>query len=533
MKKSEEEFPIASEQLDRFIKVNTDLWGNSNSGKDGIIVNFSMVRMQVAWIIPKLLYAKGLAETTGANVYVISWRKNQELTELFESFGFKHIVLNQMMLKNPIYVVKAFMKTMFFIIKDGTGEGLKKLKMKGVSAGKSIYEDILRTSNLSTLKNARNIICFKKMSHILCAAYILNAFCKRKNVRWAIIDDIAYHEGLFIKLFLRQNIEIWQMNNWRERKVQAAENGNIETTSSYLRSIIVKNLDKVEDSIAVQWTDNYLQERFKGNNGRNIDRGAFKGKKVFEKSELQALLNLNPNKKNVVIMAHTFTDAVFNYGEFYFRDYYDWTEKTLQLATEIEDVNWILKPHPTRKAYNENEDSIEKMYEKYKTKNISILTDEISGESIKNLADVIITIGGNAGAEFSCFGIPTVIVGKPYYQGFQYTIEPSDYDEYKKTLINIACIEKLNDKQILTAKKVFYLRNNESLDYMFSYFHDDFSDYINKKYEHMMNKIALQYFAGNQGTEEYNDEILGDIITYFEKEDMRDCRYYKAGKGII
>ena len=54
MKKSEEEFPIASEQLDRFIKVNTDLWGNSNSGKDGIIVNFYMVRMQVAWIIPKL-----------------------------------------------------------------------------------------------------------------------------------------------------------------------------------------------------------------------------------------------------------------------------------------------------------------------------------------------------------------------------------------------------------------------------------------------------------------------------------------------
>ena len=91
----------------------------------------------------------------------------------------------------------------------------------------------------------------------------------------------------------------------------------------------------------------------------------FTGKKVFTREELQKKLGLDDKKKNVVIMAHTFTDAVFNYGNYYYRDYYDWTEKTLKIASKVKDVNWILKPHPTRAAYNESKDSIENMFKKY------------------------------------------------------------------------------------------------------------------------------------------------------------------------
>ena len=68
------------------------------------------------------------------------------------------------------------------------------------------------------------------------------------------------------------------------------------------------------------------------------------------------------------------------------------------------------------------------------------------------------TIGGNAGAEFACEEIPAVIVGKPYYSGFGYTVEPKSREEYEECLKKIHEVERLDNEQIRTAKKVFYIK---------------------------------------------------------------------------
>ena len=88
------------------------------------------------------------------------------------------------------------------------------------------------------------------------------------------------------------------------------------------------NIDTVSEE-DLECINRILEDRFAGKNGRNIDRHAFAGKKVLSKEEAFAELGLNPKKKTVIIMAHTFTDAVFNYGDTPFKDYYDWTEQIL------------------------------------------------------------------------------------------------------------------------------------------------------------------------------------------------------------
>lgn len=520
-----EDFPIDESLVEKFIEVNKKKWAEVKHNQEYIYLNFSMVRMQAAWIVPKLVYAKGLEESTGAKPIAFTWRDNDLLTKFIESYGIEHIALHNIMKKNFGAIVKAIFRTLGFMLFDGTGEGLKKMKVCNIAAGKSLYEDIIRTSNLSTIKSARNKICLKKMFHILWMLYSLDAYVTKHPAKVCVADDIAYHEGLILKLMKKKGAAIFASNYQQEREVLIDANDGIETIATFSRKLYAKMVDGLDES-AVAFSEKHLEERFKGKNGRTIDRGAFANKKVITRDDLIEMYHLDPNKKNVVIMAHTFSDAVFNYGELYFRDYYDWLEKTLELASQIKSVNWVLKPHPTRSAYNEAVDSIEKMFERYKQDNMAFLADEISAESIINFADVQVTIGGNSGGEFSCFGIPTIIVGKPYYSGFGYTTEPESFEAYKKCLENASEIPKLTEDQIIMAKKLFYLRNaDQPADGLFLY-KDAFGTLVNSEYQKMLEEYALQYFVSNEGTQKYNDEILNKICAYVEQNDMKETQYY-------
>jgi len=390
-------------------------------------------------------------------------------------------------------------------------------------------EEYISKDTSKSIKEVRNKVCIKKCMHILWAAYGLYHLCNRKKPLVAIADDIAYHEGVFIKVFKKCGARVLASSNVGEEKIMLDKNYNIERRMLKCNRNIRSKIKDVDESV-ITWTDNYLEEKFSGKAGKDLDRGAFKDKKILSKEQLQEMLGMDTKKKNAVIMAHTFTDAVFNYGNYYFRDYYDWIEQTLKIASTVADVNWILKPHPTRSAYNEEKDSIEKLFERYKQGNMFILSDDISAESIRYLADVIITIGGSAGGEFSCFGIPSVIVGKPYYSGFGYTIEPSSYQEYKQQLTSIGDIELLSEEQIKTAKKVFYLQNCGELRNEEKYlYNDEFADVTNRKYMGMVSEMAVSYFKNNDGTKAYNDAALKDIMEYMESHDVKESAYYKKG----
>lgn len=528
MEKKQEQLPLSEEVVRRFIEVNKKQWSKVRHTEQYVFVNLSMVRMQMGWILPKLLYAKGIEMSAGVKPVVFTWRENRLLTELIESFGMKHLSLDTMNRSDYFSALKAGMKTVGFMVFDGSGEGLKKVCACGVTAGKPLYEDIIRTSSLSTIQSARNKTCFKKMVHLLWTTYMLDRLCKRYRPAYVVCDDIAYHENLFLKLFHKYEAHIYNTSPVGEEKIFFEKDGEIRRRSIRSGMMIHQWIDDVDESAAL-WSEQYLKERYEGKNGRNIDKKAFAGKKVFSKEDVIRDQGLDPNKKNVVIMAHTFTDAVFNYGDLYFRDYYDWTEQTLKYAGENANVNWILKPHPTRSSYNESEDSIEDMYERYKKPNIFFFPDDISAESIRNIADVIVTIGGNAGAEFACEGIPSVIVGKPYYSGFGYTVEPETREEYEKCLKNIQELNRLDDGQIQTAKKVFYLNFSGAMKSKMPNYSDEFAILVNNAYNQMQEEMPLQYFKSNDGTKSYNDALLKQITDYFSTHDIKECEYYRRG----
>ena len=69
----------------------------------------------------------------------------------------------------------------------------------------------------------------------------------------------------------------------------------------------------------------------------------------------------------------------------------------------------------------------------------------------------MVTAHGTAGLEFSCFGIPVVLAGSPFYSGFGFTIDPKTADEYADLILNASKIQPLNPFQISMALNIFGL----------------------------------------------------------------------------
>ena len=530
----QEDFPISGNVLEKWIKHNKNnvVHVDRSKARNYIYINLSMVRLQTAWILPKILFALGMAEKTAAKVIAITWHPNTDLKRLLASYDISMISLEEVCRKDIRAFFLAGLKTMGLMLRGGSGETLKKLKFGDIPAGRAIYEDILRTSELSTIASTFNFICIKKIFHLLWMQYSLDHYLTANHPFFCVSDDLAYHEGMQLALFHVHGSGIRNVSNVGMGKVEFDD--KLRTVRWHYMDYLYchEHINDVGDEGIVA-TERYLEDRFQGKNGRNIDKGAFAGKMVWSREDGIRELGLDPSKKNIVIMAHTFTDAVFNYGDIYFKDYYDWTEQTLRIAGSISDVNWILKPHPTRKAYHESKDSIENMYEKYKKDNIFMLSDEVSAESIKNIADAIVTIGGNAGAEFACFGIPAVIVGNPYYKGFGYTIEPKSLNQYESCLRKMSKVKHLDEEQMINAKKVFYLENILKKQVSDDRFDDEFAKFLQGGYKKMLDDMAIEYFEKNDGTQKYNDEITKAALEYLDNNDYRHTSYYLSGKNYV
>jgi len=523
----QEVFQIDEKKLEGLIQCVSKFPSKGSSDNGYIYINLSMVRLQTVWYLPKLIYALGMSNVTCNKIKVIMWRRNKLFEKLISSMGMEQLCLEEMTRKNIFSAVIAFIYTVQLCVIKGTGRDLQKFRKDSIPIGMALYEDIIRTSKLSTIKSTRNITCIKKVFHLLWMIFSLDKYLNKNTPKCAIIDDLAYHEAAVAALFYKKGAKVVNVSPASEELIDFDEKFRTirrgEKANQKVRTMI--NLGMAPDLSEV---DNYFERLFQGDAGKILDRGAFKGKKAYKREEIIELYKLDPQKKVVVIMAHTFSDAVFNYGVLYFRDYYDWLEYTLKTVRAIKNVNWVLKPHPTRKAYHEDSDSIEKMYEKYKAENTRFLDDSISMESIKELADVIVTIGGNAGGEVACFGVPSIIVGTPYYKGFGYTIEPKNKQQYEEVLRKIDCIKPLTKKQIHTAKLVYYY--GKIYDDAELSFRDGFAKLLNELYKKMLDAIVLEYFENDNMTKKYNDIITEKATEYINRNGIINCEYYMRGK---
>ena len=181
-------------------------------------------------------------------------------------------------------------------------------------------------------------------------------------------------------------------------------------------------------------------------------------RKNITKEDLCVRLAWSPKTSIGVIFATDLTDGVFQTSWSLFRDRLTWLRETLLTIKKIDKVNWLVRPHPNDEKNNVITDTISE-YEKIcsNCSHIKLFPNDVTVGSIPKFIDAGVTMMGSPGAEYPCFGIPTIIPCESYSTGFGYTIEPKSKEEYFFQLENIKNIKKLNNQQIELAKILIFI----------------------------------------------------------------------------
>lgn len=209
---------------------------------------------------------------------------------------------------------------------------------------------------------------------------------------------------------------------WRIDKPEDIYYGMDRPGSSDLDLLSLSRADELR-SIGEQ----YLEKRF---SGQTNDIG---GRMAFADSGSYAS-KLPPAKAKpiIAVYASNWFDFPHALGMDYFDDFLDWIKLTLQAAIDNPSVQWIFRAHPCDRWYGgiTLQDLIPGMLPSH----VKLLSDDISGSDIMNIADALVTYHGTAGIEFASLGKPVLVSDRGWYHDCGFAVFPKSREHYLKLL---------------------------------------------------------------------------------------------------
>lgn len=466
--------------------------------------------MEMSWAemasdtLKKMEFAFQLALKTEIQVFAICDKKRNQLTQLLQCSGIRILFENQYWIKFPLLYICSFFRAIIIMCQLKSGEELLQIHYKGILIGDCVYTDILRhvprVYTIDRIKWKRDFsILLKALVYCNC----ISTQFEKYHPQYYILGDFCYLQGIYVRIAQRYGAKLYDcVVSEKIIEIPKIEGECQPNSHDIIRYYIEqKRAKKKITTIEInQVVDELFYAKFHGK-GNKDTVCAFAGKKDITVENLKKEMGLNPKYKNAIIMCHCFSDNAHSCDELIFNDYFVWLEETLKIVRNIKNVNWIIRAHPSRRLYGES-DEVWKLFEQYKSDYMFYFPEKYSGELVKELADVIVTVQGTAGYEYTCFGIPVILAGKSFYSGYGYTIDPKTEAEYKNALYNINTIEKLNEQQINTAKEIYYYREG---------LFDVITPFERMFYEN------YQGFLKDRDMEKWNNRIVSDYIDFLKE----------------
>jgi len=349
-------------------------------------------------------------------------------------------------------------------LSHNTGSALRRAVLDasvgGVWFGDLIYDSFLRLHQLSTIdcydERLESTVC----AAFHCAATYLNLL-RKYDVSASMTSHTTYIEyGLLGRLVLQQGGQafggIASLDAIRLRRFRSIEEAPLAVADlepeliQFFRERYGDRLREVSGCF------------FPPGPTRNSDLvylryGYGKDKQHVAREQLVTTLGLDPKRKNVAVMAHMFADAPHVYPNSLFDDYGDWFEQTLECASHVDDVNWLVRQHPYERLVNQTAE-FDRIMRKYcKCSNIYVVPARFATSSLCDIADLTVTVSGTAGLEFAAAGIPCLLAGTSFYSGGGFTIEPRTRESYFAALRQVGLYQKLSVDQMACAKEYAYI----------------------------------------------------------------------------
>lgn len=469
----------------------------------------------------KMVFAKGVQSKNRCHIVAIVNNMDKGYSQLCRTMGIDMKVFKEIMDNKIRFMAK--IRTIIVFMFQNRGEKIARLKYKNVLIGDLVYNTIIRELNRNkyTVDKLEGKAEFEVLEKAYMYAYTFDKIFRKCPPKYYIVDESGYTDAVIARVAAKHNAQIIQyMSNYLCSTVNHFNEGYQFGNHSIWREKINLLLENDIEGGYEEEADRYLESIFKGKGNLSInEKTAYVNKKVIDKEQLLQELKINNENKNILVLAHCFSDCPLCGGQFVYVDYYQWFVETMKIISELKNVNWIIRPHPMRHNYSEN-GVIENIFQRYKTDNMYWMGDEYSSEMVPVVADAIITVNGTAGVEYSCCGIPSIVVGNPFYTGYGYTINVKSRTQYREILEKAHLIHKLTETQINNAKKILYLYKTR----VFCTSDDEFQQMSNR---------AINFYYETHDVYEANSRYLQEVNEWMEHHDIKKSYLYQFGLAMM
>lgn len=156
--------------------------------------------------------------------------------------------------------------------------------------------------------------------------------------------------------------------------------------------------------------------------------------------QIIAETGVDPAKPTAVIFAHVLWDASLFFGVDLFENYADWLVQSVRAAVANDNLNWVVKAHPSNVFRTKHGDvggessevTLVREHFPELPPHVHLLLPhtKISTLSLYRFADYAVTVRGTPGMEIACFGKPAITAGTGTYAGRGFTFDSQSTDEF-------------------------------------------------------------------------------------------------------
>ena len=435
---------------------------NKNTNKHVLILN---IINHLGYTISGAVIAKNLMETYESDGMALLRKYDLKSKLIYESFGIKKfIILNDL---NFFMRLKYFLNAYSIIKSSKKMEDFFEFNLNGVNLGQAVYDHYLRYTGIGTVDHFNPKIYLFLSKALLNYYQIKKYYDKFKFIASVNTESQFIPGSIIFQTSLIKGINVYLMsgpsNTFSVRKYSGTEK-MWKCRERYSKKLY----DQVSSSIkekAIEIGGNNIEKRFIGipeyqSTHAYFDPQVYIKKKYVKKEKINVTkkelcnkLGWDQNKPIVTILATALTDGVFQNTWSLFKDRLTWIRETLLEVKNIENANWLVKPHPTDEKNNVVTDTISE-YKKIcsNCKHILPFPNNVSIASIPKFTHLVITMAGSASYEYPTFGIPVIQACESICSGRGFTIDPGSKKEYFDLLHKIGKINKLNNEQMDQAK---------------------------------------------------------------------------------
>lgn len=320
-------------------------------------------------------------------------------------------------------------------------EGTLNRYYKSRSHGNNKYEvakSILITS-LTNYFKIKSLCAIKSYDYVLfshgiyCSWEILPMYLKANGIKYLSYDRAKTKDHININLNMPS--PVWDISHAWSRY------------DSY--KLDEKEIDKV---------DNYLIDR-ESQQGDVYSYNPVKRTKDID--ALKYRLGIPLDHKIITIFTNLIWDAANVSRDIAFSSPLDCIKQTIDHYGMKNNVTIVVRTHPAETVLGTNESYADLVsdYVKGKGYNLIILDSsiEVNSFSVIEFSDVGIVHTSTVGLEMAMLGKPVVLISETHYRGKGFTYDVSSSSEYFSAIDNILIESKPLPKQVMLAKKYFYL----------------------------------------------------------------------------